>query len=107
MRSQQVDRLLAFGQRMKRLVPVIAVVVLVGLMVALRARAFSDPVPMQRLNWLRKGMGPDEVQTVLGPPTRIYDSGQWTYQRPLVFGFVNIRWQEDGTYDGDFNYERF
>jgi hypothetical protein len=92
---------------MKRLVPVIAVVVVVGLMVAVCVRAFTDPLPMERLNSLRKGMTPDEVQTVLGAPTRIYESGQWTYKRPLVFGFVNIHWQEDGTYDGDFNYERF
>lgn len=76
-------------------------------MIGLCVRAFSDPVPRGRLNRLRKGMTQQEVQSLLGPPTRIYESGQWTYQRPLVFGFVNLRWQEGGTYDGSFNYERF
>ena len=92
---------------MKRLAPTLVAVFAIGLLAALSFRAFSNPVPMERLHSLRKGMTRDEVRTVLGPPTKIYDSGQWTYQRQLVFGFVNIHWQEDGTYDGEFNYERF
>lgn len=92
---------------MKRLVPLIVVAVALGAVAALCVRAFSDPVPMERLHGLRKGMTKGEVQSLLGPPTKIYESGQWTYQRRFVFGFVNIHWQEDGTYDGDFNYERF
>ena len=91
---------------MKRLVPVLVAVLAAGSVAALCFRAFSVPVPMERLNSLRRGMTQDEVRSALGPPTRIYD-GQWTYQRPLVFGFVNIHWQPDGTYDGQFNYERF
>lgn len=76
-------------------------------MTGLCVRAFSDPVPKERLNSLRKGMTQQEVQSLLGPPTKVYESGQWTYQRPLVFGFVSLHWQEGGTYDGNFNYERF
>ena len=62
---------------------------------------------MQHLRRLQKGMTQDEVRSILGPPTTIYGSGQWTYQRPLVFGFVNLHWQANGTYDGEFDYERF
>ena len=62
---------------------------------------------MERLHRLRKGMTQDEVRAVLGSPTKVYGSDQWTYQRRFVFGFANIHWQADGTYDGEFNYERF
>jgi hypothetical protein len=92
---------------MKPLAPALVAVFAAGLLAALCFRAFLDPVPMEPLRSLRKGMTRDEVRKFLGPPTRTYDSGQWTYQRQLVFGFVNIHWQEDGTYDGEFNYERF
>jgi len=51
-------------------------------------------------------MTKDAVRSILGPPSKMYDSGQWTYERAFVFGFVNIHWQSDGTYD-EFNYERF
>ena len=96
-----------FDQSMKRLVPVLVLLVVVGLLAALCLRAFSDPVPMELLQSLRKGMSQDDVRSVLGPPTKVYGSGQWTYRRQLIFGFVNIHWQADGTYDGEFNYERF
>jgi hypothetical protein len=96
----------SFGQSVKRLVPVLLVVLVLGAVTAVCLRAFSDPVPMERLHRLRKGMTQNEVREVLGPPTAISDS-QWTYQRPLVFGFVNVYWQADGTCDGQFNYERF
>jgi hypothetical protein len=89
---------------MKRLIPI---VVVVGLLAAVGIRAFLDPVPMGRLQRLRKGMTKDEVRQLLGEPTKDYGSSQWTYQRPFVFGFVNIHWQADGTYDGEYNYERF
>ena len=88
---------------MKRFLPIVAVV---GLLAALGIRAFLDPVPMGRLQRLRKGMTKDEVGQILGEPTEIYYD-QWTHQRPLVFGFVNIQWRTDGTYDGEYNYERF
>lgn len=89
---------------MKRLISVIAVA---GLIAAGVIRAFADPVPIEQLQRLQKGMTKDEVRKVLGNPAKIYQSGQWTYQRLFVFGFVNIHWQADGTYDGDYNYERF
>jgi len=92
---------------MKRLVPILSAVFVLGAVSAVCFRAFSDPVPMGQLHTLQKGMRQDEVRAVLGPPTTIYQSGQWTYKRRFVFGFVNIHWQADGTYDGDFNYERF
>jgi hypothetical protein len=88
---------------MKRL---ISTLVVVGLLTALVVRAFSAPVSMRKLQQLRRGMTQDEIRAVLGEPSKIYGS-QWTYRRQLVFGFVNIHWQGDGTYDGEFNYERF
>ncbi len=88
---------------MKRLI----LVVVFGLLAAGGSRAFLDPVPAERLQRLRKGMTQAEVRQVLGAPTKVYSSGQWTYRRSLVFGFVNIHWQADGTYDGACNYERF
>ena len=67
---------------------------------------FQPPVPASKEGQLRKGMTQVEVRKILGEPTKVYP-GQWTYTKPFVFGFVNIHWQSDGTYDGDFNYERF
>jgi len=93
-----------FGRYMKRF---LSVVIVIGFFVAIGVRAFLDPIPIQRLERLRKGMNRDEVREVLGEPTKIYERGQWTYKRFLVFGFVNIHWRADGTYDGEYNYERF
>lgn len=89
---------------MKRYIPLL---VIAGLIAAVGLRAFSDPVPMERLRRLQKGMTQDEVRAILGPPTKIYGDRQWTYERLFVFGFVNIHWEADGTFDGEFNYERF
>lgn len=86
---------------------IILVCVVVALGVALAIRAFQQPVQPSRLAELKPGMTKTEVEAVLGKPTKVYASGQWTYRRPLVFGFVNVHWQEDGTYDGEYNYERF
>ena len=52
-------------------------------------------------------MTQEEVRKILGPPTKIYGGTEWSYERPFVFGYVNIQWQSDGTYDGQYNYERF
>ncbi len=90
--------------RMRRFLPVGIASLLIA---ALAMRAFTAPVPKDRLQQLRKGMTKDEVRRALGEPTKAYEHGQWTYRRPLVFGFVNIHWQTDGTYDGEYNYERF
>lgn len=70
-------------------------------------RLYQDPTPSDRLELLKKGMPKEQVKSILGPPVKEYDYGQWTYSRPLVFGFVNINWQNDGTYDGEYNYERY
>ena len=74
--------------------------------VVIALRAFSDPVPADKLKRLRKGMSQDEVRAILGNPTKVYP-GQWTYKRMLVFGFVNLHWLPDGSFDGHVNYERF
>jgi len=89
---------------MKKRIILLSVVVL-GF--ALAVRAFQQPVQPDRLAKLKLGMTKAEVEAALGRPAKVYESGQWTYKRPLVFGFVNIHWQADGTYDGEYNYERF
>lgn len=68
--------------------------------------AFMDPVPAALLVGMDEGMTKDEVEQLLGTPSVMY-SNHWTYKRPLRFGFVNIHWKADGTYDGQYNYERF
>jgi len=68
--------------------------------------AFQSPVRRSKLGQLKEGMSQDDVRAVLGEPTKVYP-GQWTYKRPLVFGFVNIHWKLDGTFDGEVNFERF
>ena len=96
-----------FGICPRSPVPVLLGVVVLGAIAAFCIRAFSDPVPTELLHRLKKGMTQDEVRSILGPPTTIHEGGQWTYKRVLVFGYVAIHWQSDGTYVGEFNYERF
>ncbi len=80
----------------------VPILIMLGLLV-LWIRALSDPVPMDRLHRLRKGMTQDEVRSILGRPT---EEGRWVYYRPLVFGWVEIHWLSDGTY-AEFNFERY
>jgi hypothetical protein len=86
---------------------VIITLLAIGIGAAMFVRAYSDPVPMNQLKQLKKGMTKSEVQSILGKPATIHEYGQWTYDRPLVFGFVNIHWMSNGTYNGEFNYERY
>jgi len=69
--------------------------------------AFQDPVRKERLEQLQAGMTKEQVKSILGAPSKEYPRGQWTYKRALGFGYVNIHWKADGTYDGQYNYERF
>ena len=70
-------------------------------------RAFQKPIPQHKLDLLTQGMSKEEVRRILGPPSKEYASGQWTYSRPLVFGFVNVHWDTEGNYPGWYNFERF
>lgn len=90
---------------MKKAIITVSVMIVLGAVAGWRA--FLDPVPVDRLDLLKKGMTKAEVEATIGKPTKAYDSGQWTYTRPMVFGYVNIHWQSDGTYNGNYNYERF
>ncbi len=74
---------------------------------ALGVRAFQAPVPLKKLSQLKNGMTQMEVKAILGEPSKISSSNQWTYERSFVFGFVNLHWEANGTYDGNYNYERF
>ena len=75
--------------------------------VLLLAYAFQQPVSQSKLDKLRNGMSQEEVQAILGSPTERYDSGQWTYTRRLVFGYVNLRWDDEGKLEDLYNFERF
>ena len=86
---------------------IVAIVACAGVPVILLSWAFQSPVPISRLELLRKGMSQQEVRAILGDPTQEYGQGQWTYKKPFVFGFVNIHWQGDSTYIGEYNFERF
>lgn len=69
--------------------------------------ALQPPVDETKLQLLQKGMNKAQVEGILGTPTKVYSSGDWQYSKPLVFGFVNLSWEKDDTYDGEYNYERF
>ena len=86
---------------------IISILVLVSACGGLTYRAYLDSVPIDSLERLQNGMTKNEVKSLLGPPTEIYSDSQWAYKKFLVFGFVNIHWKEDGTYDGEYNYERY
>ena len=77
------------------------------LLIGLVAHAFVSPVSQDALTELRPGMTPDEFRVLLGSPSEIDSKGQWTYSKALVFGYVTIHWRADGTYDGEYNFERF
>ena len=63
----------------------------------LGVRAFVPPVPDHLLSAVQPGMSPSQVIHLLGPPTRQYANGQWTYTRPLTFGYVNVLFTTNGT----------
>ena len=92
----------AFCHKVKKLVLIFVVVVCAFLI-----RAFQAPVPLQKISQLKNGMTQSEVKAILGEPSKIYPSGQWTYDRLFVFGFVNLHWEVNDTYNGKYNYERF
>ncbi|HMO41586.1 MAG TPA: outer membrane protein assembly factor BamE [Saprospiraceae bacterium] len=78
------------------------------LITSLIIRAFLSPIPNSKLNKIHEGMTKPEVEAIIGKPSFITESGsQWIYQRSLVIGYVSITWLEDGTYDGQYNLERF
>lgn len=57
--------------------------------------AFQPPVPLSKVESIKEGMTPGEVRAILGEPTKIYASGQWTYTHPRRFGYVNVWWKDD------------
>jgi hypothetical protein len=66
-----------------------------ALLVVLGINAFQPPVPLSKVDSIKEGMTQTEVRAILGEPTKIYASGQWTYKHPLRFGFVNVWWKGD------------
>jgi hypothetical protein len=78
-------------------------VIIVTAVVLLAIRAFQPPVSLAALEAVKPGMSQSQVREILGAPTRIYPplsytvhgtnyqtGGQWTYQRFLTFGYVNV-----------------
>jgi len=58
-------------------------------------RAFEPPLPLEKVDAIREGMTEQEVRQILGVPTKIYPTGQWTYTRFLTFGYVNVLFGTD------------
>jgi len=95
-------------------------VVATAILVWLGIRAFQPPIPLAKLESLRKGVSRERVRETLGMPGKIYPGGreysvrgtnyvtteQWTYTRPLTFGYVNIHFDTNGIFSYH-NYEEF
>ncbi|MDX1953399.1 MAG: outer membrane protein assembly factor BamE [Verrucomicrobiota bacterium] len=70
-------------------------------------RAFQPPVPLSKLTQVKRGMTRDQVREILGEPSKESPGGgQWTYDRFLAFGYVNVSFQTNGTVS-DAHYEEF
>jgi hypothetical protein len=93
----------------KRTRILVAAAVPVAAVVLLAVRAFQPPLPLTKLEAVTPGMSRSRVREVLGEPTRVfpnygyevqgtnYQTGeQWTYQRALTFGSINVRFDTNG-----------
>ena len=87
-----------------------AAAIVIAAIVFLGIRVFQPPVSLAKLDAVRPGMSPSQVRESLGPPTRVYPGlsyavhgtnyqteGQWTYQRFLTSGYVNVLFDTNGT----------
>jgi hypothetical protein len=88
---------------------VLAGVLIVTAVVLLAVRSFQPPVSLAKLEAVKPGMTELQVREILGSPSRIYPplsytvrgtnyqtGGQWTYQRFLTFGYVNVLFGTNG-----------
>jgi hypothetical protein len=93
-----------------RVITVLLVCSFIAIVLFLGVRAFQPPMPLSKLEAVKPGMTASNVRQVLGTPTQVYSgrsyaaSGtnyqireQWTYQRALVFGYVNVLFDTNGT----------
>jgi hypothetical protein len=84
-------------------------VIPVAVVVSLGVRAFQPPVSLAKLGAVKPGMSESQVREILGSPTRIYSAssgGQWTYERFLTFGYVNVLFDTNGVVEYG-HYETF
>ncbi|GEP43899.1 outer membrane protein assembly factor BamE domain-containing protein [Brevifollis gellanilyticus] len=61
----------------------------------LAVRAFQPPFPLAKLEAVKPGMSQSQVRELLGEPSDA-TSKQWTYQRVLAFGYVNVLFDANG-----------
>ena len=73
----------------------IAVAIAVAVVVSLSIRAFQPPILLTKLGTVKPGMSESQVREILGSPTRIFPR-QWTYERFLTFGYVNVLFDTNG-----------
>ena len=59
-------------------------------------RAFEWPIDRSKVRAIQPGMSPQQVQGILGQPSRVLIGGQWTYTRFLTFGYVNVLFDTNG-----------
>lgn len=98
---------------------ILAGVIVVSAIVFLGVRAFQPPLSLAKLEAVKPGMSQSQVREILGSPTRIYPplsytvhgtnyqtGGQWTYQRFLTFGYVNVLFDTNGAVEYG-HYETF
>lgn len=102
-----------------RTLTIVAVTISIAAVVFLVLRAFQPPLPLTKLEAVKPGMSHSQVREVLGEPTRLspsrsyavhgtnYQTGeQWTYQRALTFGYINVLFDTNGAVDYG-HYETF
>ena len=102
-----------------RILIIVALIAVMGAVVFLGIRAFQPPVSLAKLEAVTPGMSQSQVREILGPPTRTYPGlsyavhgtnyqtgGQWTYQRSLTFGYINVLFDTNGTVEYG-HYETF
>jgi len=84
---------------------IIAIAIPVAVVASLSIRAFQPPLSLTKLGTVKPGMSESQVREILGSPTHILP-GQWTYERFLTFGYVNVLFDTNGVVEYG-HYETF
>ena len=83
-----------------------ALLLLVGAALVLDWAFNRPPVPMAKLNAIRKGMSQKEVQAALGKPTSTYETNsKWANSAPFGWSIVYVYFDEHGRFEKyDYDY---